>query len=416
MFDYLIAKLALSLLIGLVVGLERGWRQREAPEGSRAAGIRTFGLSGLLGGILAAVSQELQSTAILVAGFLAFAGVFAWFQRREQERSGMFSVTGVVAAMAVFGVGALAVAGDQRVAAATGVALAGLLASRETLHKTLKRISWVELRSALLLAAMTAIILPLLPHRTIDPWGGVNPFEIWFFTVLTASISYGGYIAVRILGPSKGLVLSSLTGALVSSTAVTAAFARRAAAGGPVRSLSGGASLAAMVSALRVLALVALVKPIVALHFAGPAVTAAAIFGLAGAVLIGRSAQKTGPEPKIGNPFDLGPLLLFAGSFAAVALLSAFLMRNAGASSIMLAASLSGLADVDVAALSAVRMSDSIGIVKASEAVLLAMAFNAGARLAISLTIGPFRYAIPLLIVSAAAIAGGAAIHFLTVE
>jgi uncharacterized membrane protein (DUF4010 family) len=52
---------------------------------------------------------------------------------------------------------------------------------------------------------MTTIILPLLPNRAIDPWGGFNPWEIWFFTVLTASLSYLGYIAVQLLGPARGL-------------------------------------------------------------------------------------------------------------------------------------------------------------------------------------------------------------------
>ena len=67
------------------------------------------------------------------------------------------------------------------------------------------------------------IILPLLPDRAIDPWGGFNPREIWFFTVLIATISFAGYIAVRVLGPSRGLLVSSLAGALASSTAVTVA-------------------------------------------------------------------------------------------------------------------------------------------------------------------------------------------------
>jgi uncharacterized membrane protein (DUF4010 family) len=80
------------------------------------------------------------------------------------------SVTGVVAALAVFALGGLAVLGDYRAAAAGGVALAGVLASREPLHRLLGRISWIELRSVLLLAGMTAIVLPLLPNRTIDPW------------------------------------------------------------------------------------------------------------------------------------------------------------------------------------------------------------------------------------------------------
>ncbi|ESX90191.1 hypothetical protein X756_07130 [Mesorhizobium sp. LSHC412B00] len=47
--------------------------------------------------------------------------------------------------------------------------------------------------------AATAIILPLLPNRTIDPWGGFNPWEVWLLTVLTASPRIAGSIA----GPIK---------------------------------------------------------------------------------------------------------------------------------------------------------------------------------------------------------------------
>ena len=111
----------------------------------------------------------------------------------EGGGGGSSSVTGAAAALAVFGLGGLSV---------VGLTIAPRLrpASRsrawspaaEALHGLLRQVSWVELRSALLLAGMTAIVLPLLPNRPIDPWGGVNPWQIWFFTVLTAAISYGG--------------------------------------------------------------------------------------------------------------------------------------------------------------------------------------------------------------------------------
>ena len=176
---------------------------------------------------------------------------FAWFKSREAEHDDDFSVTGVIAALSVFALGGLAVAGDYRAASAGGAALAAVLASREVLHGLVRRLSWIELRSALMLAVMTAIGLPLLPDRAIDPWGGFNPWEVWFFTVLTAAISYLGYIAVKVLGSAKGLLVSGLAGALVSSTAVTVAFARTAKAGGNPRPLSGAAALAAMVSVLQ---------------------------------------------------------------------------------------------------------------------------------------------------------------------
>lgn len=68
-------------------------------------------------------------------------------------------------------------------------------------------------------------------QANFDPWGGFNPREVWVFTILIAGISYAGYVAVRILGPRRGLVVSSVTGAVVSSTAVTVAL------GSPCRDL-----------------------------------------------------------------------------------------------------------------------------------------------------------------------------------
>jgi uncharacterized membrane protein (DUF4010 family) len=276
--DPLIPKLALALAIGLLVGLERGWRERDAPPGSRTAGIRTFGLTGLLGGAVGALCTALDSPMPFAAGFLGFAVVFAWFKVREAMHDNEFSVTTVVAGLGVFALGALAVAGSFELAAAGGAALAATLASREALHSLLKRLSWIELRSALVLAVMTAVVLPLLPNRTVDPWGGLNPHEIWFFTVLTAAISYLGYVAVRVLGSAKGVLVSGLAGGLVSSTAVTVAFARRAKTEGTVGALAGAAALASMVAVLRTLFLAVIVEPRVAAVIAPVTIAAAAAF------------------------------------------------------------------------------------------------------------------------------------------
>ena len=44
--------LGAALAVGLLIGLERGWRDRDLPDGARIAGLRTFALTGLLGGVL----------------------------------------------------------------------------------------------------------------------------------------------------------------------------------------------------------------------------------------------------------------------------------------------------------------------------------------------------------------------------
>jgi uncharacterized membrane protein YhiD involved in acid resistance len=112
MDDSLIVRLGLALAIGLLVGLERGWRERDEPAGSRTAGIRTYAVAGLLGGVLASLSEELASPGVFYVGFLGFAAVFASFAWTEARTDETYSVTGVIAAIAVFSLGGLAVVGS----------------------------------------------------------------------------------------------------------------------------------------------------------------------------------------------------------------------------------------------------------------------------------------------------------------
>ena len=62
-------RLGIALGIGLIVGLERGWKTRDKHEGQRLAGIRTFALAGLTGGVLAALSLP-ERFYVLAAGTL----------------------------------------------------------------------------------------------------------------------------------------------------------------------------------------------------------------------------------------------------------------------------------------------------------------------------------------------------------
>ncbi|MBA4208222.1 MAG: hypothetical protein C0454_01685 [Parvibaculum sp.] len=401
--DTLIVNLGLALAIGLLVGLERGWREREAPDGGRVAGIRTYGISGLLGGVLAALSISLEAPSVLIAGFLAFTAIFAWYKTRESLNGENYSVTGIVAGLAVFALGAFAVAGDQRAAAAAGAALAAVLASREVLHELLRRISWVELRSALVLAVMTAIILPLLPARAIDPWGGFNPYQVWLFTVLTAAISFLGYIAIRAFGATRGVLVGGLAGAVVSSTAVTVALARTASGGANPWPLAGAATLAAGVSVLRVTGIVVIVAPAV-LGVAGLAILAA-VFGFAacGAFFLMRGRLEGDGTQVLRNPFDLPALLVFAVFFAIVSTISAVLAtENTGG--MVATSAISGIFEVDVAVLSALRLLGQAAPLEAvGHAVLLALTTNALGRLVVAAATGPVRFWLPIAIATVVA-------------
>ncbi|MCA1370431.1 MgtC/SapB family protein [Bradyrhizobium sp. BRP14] len=413
----LILRLGLALAIGLLVGLERGWREREAPEGSRTAGIRTYGISGLLGGILAALSDAQRSDLIFAAGFMSFALSFTWFKLREARHDEDFSVTGVIAGLTVFALGGLAVTGDYRVAAAGAATLSGVLASRELVHNLLKKLSWIELRSALVLAAMTAIGLPLLPNHAIDPWGGFNPREIWFFTVLSATISFVGYVAVRLLGSSRGLVVGGLVGAVVSSTAVTASFGQKARSGEDPGPLAGAASIAAVVSLLRVLTVILFISPPVFPEVVLPIIAAALIFAAGGAALMAKTAPPADEPITARNPFELFSLLVFAGLFALTATTGAALMAGMGDNSLVGISAASGIFDVDVAVLTALRAGGgAIPLQIVGAAVLSAVLANAGGRVLVAMASGTIRYWASLAVVSLLAAGTGVAVYFLVVR
>lgn len=407
----LLLRLGIAVAIGLLVGLERGWREREAVSGSRTAGIRTYAITGLLGGALMAVAPPPATPWPFIAGLVVFGLLFGVFSLREARNDNTFSITGTVSALAVYALGGLAVVGQITAAAAFGTALAALLTGREVLHEGLRRVTWPELRSAVTLAVMTAIVLPVLPDRPVDPWGGVNPHQIWIFTVLTAAISFAGYILTRVMGPSRGLVLGSLAGGLVSSTAVTLAMARMSVGSGTARLYAGCAALAAMVSMMRSLAIVSIVAPGVLTVLLPAALAAAVVFGLGGALLAFRAAPTKAVENGPRNPLDLLPLLAFAGFYALVSLLTAALAPRLDPGALLASTSLAGLLDVDVAVLGAVRLFNSGAAVPAvGLAILGGLAANAVGRLALAAVGGGPRFLLPYVIITCGGFCAGGAI------
>ena len=175
----LLSRFALALGIGLLIGLERGWRTREAPAGSRTAGIRTFAISGLLGGVVGAVALAAGGAAsaggglVLGLGFAAYAAAITVFCLEENRADKTFSATTAIAATLTFALGAYALVGDMRAAAAAAVAATVILALRENLHGWVKALTWPELRSGLVLLAMTFVALPVVPDDPDRPlWRG----------------------------------------------------------------------------------------------------------------------------------------------------------------------------------------------------------------------------------------------------
>ncbi len=420
----LISRLALALGIGLLIGLERGWRARGARPGSRAAGIRTFAISGLLGGVIGALAQAAGGAASLAGGLvlgLAFAThsiIIALFSRDENLAAGIFSVTTAVAGMLTFALGAYAVLGDMRIAAGVAVAATGVLALREELHGWVRKITWPELRSGLVLLAMSFIGLPILPDEAIGPFGGVNPREVWIIAIVLAGVSFLGYAAVKYFGVRRGLLLAAAAGGLASSTAVTIANARRAAAGeGAPRLLAAGVAVASGVMFLRVIGIVAALAPSLLL-LAAPALLAAALAALAFALawmFQQRAGQQDYRSAEFRNPFDFLTVVGFALFLAAIIVLGRLVGQAFGVTGAVAGALVVGLVDVDSVTVSMLRLTPgTLTEAQAVLAILAAVASDTVSKVAIGAAIGRGWFAADLAVMAAACLGAGAAAAWLT--
>ncbi|WP_457795550.1 MgtC/SapB family protein [Methylocystis sp. S23] len=413
----LIQRLFVALAIGLLIGLERGWRTREEQEGERAAGLRTHGLAALLGGVWGAVAMQFAhdgGAVALGAAFLLFGALIGLFRYRETIHNQTFGATTLIGVLLAFALGAFAVVGDRLAAAAAAVATTALLALKTLLHGWVQRLTWIELRSALALLAMSFILLPVLPDEAIDRWGAVNPHDLWLMTVLIGVISFAGYIAVRLVGYRRGVAVAGMAGGLASSTAATAALSRIAGEHPEqVNVLAAGAIFANAMMAPRVLAILSFVNPEFGLRLAAPLVAVGLVYFLAGGALmrIGAMDDESERNPlTIGNPLDLPAVLKFGALLAAVMILSKIVTKFGGSSGAYALALISGVADVD--AISLTMASQGVGEIGAGAAalsVLLAIFSNTVVKVGIAWAVGGFAMGRRVGATSALALAAGLA-------
>jgi uncharacterized membrane protein (DUF4010 family) len=410
-------RLGASLAIGLLVGCERGWQDRELPAGSRTAGIRTFGLSGFLGG-LAGYIQEQTGPVIPAVLLLLFGTAFIGFKRREASNDGDYGVTTVVAALVVAALGLLAVVGDLRLAAAGAVATTAILAAKRSLHHFLQQLTWLEMRGALVLLAMTLIALPLLPDRPIDPWGALNPFTLWLLTITIPAISFVGYVAIRVAGPRRGILFAGAAGGLVSSTALTLSFGRFAReAPESARQLASGAMLASTLSLVRVVVIAVAIAPVLLRPLAVTLTPAALVF-LCAVAVTGRFGDIRGDTRGIDvkNPFDLTQVMRFGALLCTVAVLSQVAVEKMGQASLFPIAAVSGLLDIDAITLSIARLTGTtVDAAIAPAAILTAVTANLLTKMMLAFTAaGRGPYATAIALATLAAITAGTITYLLS--
>jgi uncharacterized membrane protein (DUF4010 family) len=400
--------LATALGLGLLVGIERGWQERQTAEGNRVAGLRSYGLLGLLGGVCGLLAQDLSlhllGFALLGLVILLTVAYWAGFQRDQD-----LGITSMVAALLTFTLGALATLGYVVPAVASAIVTTFLLGYKPQLHSWLETLQQHELRAALKLLLISLVVLPLLPNQGYGPWKVLNPYEIWWMVVLIASISFIGYFAMKLAGERKGIVLTSLFAGLASSTALTLHFARL----GKTRPdltpfLAAGILLACGTMFPRMVVVATLINPKLLPILGMPALAMAVVtYGSVMLFWFRRSGQQTATLRQIQNPLELTVALRFGAFLAIIVLLTKALQEYFGEAGIFLMAAVSGIADVDAINLTLSRLShEELTSHLAATGIIIASAVNSVVKGALAGFIGGkslgLRAALPLVVAAAA--------------
>lgn len=338
-------ELGAGLAAGLMIGIERGWRLRREKSGTRVAGVRTFTLLGVAGGIAGILGRLVHplATAAIIAGVCALLAIGFARERRQRD------ATSAVAAVLAVGFGTLAGAGQPALAVAAAAVVTLILATRTQSHRFIDSLSSTDVQAFARFAVIAAAVLPFLPNRPVGPLGAWNPFQLWLVVVLVTGFSFLGYIANRTIGERRGVLATALIGGAYSSTAVTASFSERIGSGeeGP---LGAGILIASAVMYLRVIILVGLLSPSTLLQFLvviGPATLA----GIAvAAVAWFRAGEGPGSSARLThNPIELLPAFGFVAIVAAGALATRWAQAGFGQSGVALSLFVTGTFDVDAA-------------------------------------------------------------------
>ncbi len=341
----------LALALGLLIGVQRGWVSRSDPAGSRFAGVRTYGLFGLAGGVAGAMQARATTLAFVLLAASAVLVLLGYWRSTKGRASisGTASLTGLITLAAGF----LAGSGEFALASVLTGTTVLVLAQRNRWHHWLRHIDEQEMQAIARFALIALVILPLLPDTPFGPYGAWRPRQLWLVVVLVSGFSFAGYAGVKLLGPARGILATAAAGSMVSSTAVTAALAGKLRdRAGDAALLNAGVALASATMFLRVTLLTAALAPFALAGFAKLALPAMAISLMASWLILRRAAAAGGEADgaiAVRNPFDLKPALLLMVLTMALTLTARWVLERYGDAGLAAVLAISGTVDVDSA-------------------------------------------------------------------
>jgi uncharacterized membrane protein (DUF4010 family) len=337
--------LLVSIGLGLIIGLEREFRL--VSQKDSFAGIRTFPLVTILGYVIGLLGQTVSPwlTVMAVFGMMLFAGI-AYFVRSSSGHTG---ITTEVTIIIAFVLGVMCSAGLLKEALAAAVLTTTFLSLKNVFHSFVSRITQEELFAFIKFAIISMLMLPYLPNEGFGPGKILNPWDIGVVIVTISLLSFVSYILMKAAGPQKGIIISSLLGGLISSTAVTWVFSGKSRKDDTQDlNYAVGIILASSIMPLRV--------SVVSFIFVNPLFPQLIIpciaMSIAGLLYSYLLLRKRSPISKVqaidlGNPIDLANAAYSTIIYIGVLLLVYYSKMLFGSGGLLITGFAAGLADVD---------------------------------------------------------------------
>lgn len=374
--------LAVVVFIGMLIGLEREYARNK--DEKIFAGIRTFPLIGLYGFTSALISSITENWVYAIF-FIGFAGlsIAAYY---SSAKDGKVGGTSEVSSFIVFILGSLVYWGYILLPVVIAIIITMFLSLKIQLHSFVGKVNAADIYATLKLAIITLIILPILPDKTFGPFDVLNPRLIWYMVIFVSGISFVGYIFIKLLGKDRGIIVTSLLGGLVSSTALTFSLTKKSKIEEPLSFNYGlGVITASSMMFLRVLLIIAILNSELAVPLFIPLV----IFALAGIIasIVFYKKNINIPEAAIElkNPFELKSAFVFGIIFGLTIFLAKAAQIYFGDQGLYAASALAGFSSVDAISISISRLFGSnITLLVAMKAILFATISNTVIKMSIS--------------------------------
>ncbi|MFA9289293.1 MAG: MgtC/SapB family protein [Weeksellaceae bacterium] len=406
-------KLLISLVIGAAIGLEREIHERhEAPvdknnqtpqERIAFLGIRTLSLTTALGTVAGLLYADYFSLFMLInIVYMVLLGVHYIFSCWITKDIG---ITSEVAAIFTYLIGvfiALEVFPIQLIIAMV-VILMLILSVKDKLKSAVNDIHQQEVKALISYGLIALVVLPFLPNTSVTlgsipyseqlmtSWGVnfqqwanlelINPFTMWVIVVIITGVDFLGYVLERTVGHGRGLMLTSLVGGFVSSTATTQSLAVQSKEVRNINPLVAAAMFATFMSFFPVIILTAPINLEFLIRLLPTLLILLVSFAVAGYIF-----WKVLPQPtketevqkkKNGAIFSLKPALIFASLYIGIKLITKIALQLFGEGGFLASSAIAGFTGIDAVTINVADLAgDQISFFTAIMAFLIVNAVN----------------------------------------